>query len=123
MTERFPDLEIYLLKGTPDAIRDWLSQTFNGVTDVKVSDEHCHWQVAGMDVFLNVNAEKNFSSLWFKQNKTPWNTDLELARAAYSGLSTEIRCSDSGWQESEGEASSGGWIKLNSNGEKPFNWQ
>lgn len=123
MTERFPDLEIYLLKGTSDAVREWLSQTFDVVKDIKVSNEHCHWHVAEMDVFLNVNAEKNFSSLWFKQNKTPWNNDLELARAVYTGLNTEVRCSDSGWQEGEGETGSAGWIKLNANGEKPFDWK
>jgi len=126
MTERFPDLEIYLLKPDTTAIKQWLAAQLPGqLEEVKVTSGHCHWRAVDggnrMDIFLNENAEKNFASLWFKQNLSPWNNDLECARSAHAALGTEIRCSDSSWQEDENEDSAG-WIKLIRGEEKPVSW-
>ena len=76
MTDRFPDLEIYLMKPAPDAVRDWLAGALgSAATDISLTPGHSHWrftvQGEAMDVFLNENAEKNFASLWFKQNLSP----------------------------------------------------
>ena len=122
MTERFPDLEIYLLKPAADAITRWLTEIFPDLDTLSTNNERSHWRAGGMDIYLNDKAEKNFASLWFKKNDTPWANDLELGRAAYQALQCEVRCSDSGWQEDEGAASNDGWIKINQNGEKPFQW-
>ena len=126
MTYRFPDLEIYLMKPDAGAVRDWLArQLGDHIEDQRVVPGHCHWRVTldghVMDVFLNDKAEKNFASLWFKQNHSPWNTDLECARSAHAALGIEVRCSDSGWQENVDD-SAGGWIKLIRNEEKPVHW-
>ncbi|MAK90524.1 MAG: hypothetical protein CMI13_04720 [Oleibacter sp.] len=126
MTDRFPDLEIYLMKPAPDAVRDWLAGALGSTaTDISLSPGHSHWrftvQGEAMDVFLNENAEKNFASLWFKQNLSPWNSDLDCARAAHAALAIEIRCSDSSWQEDEDEAEQP-WIKLIRGEEKPLKW-
>jgi len=122
MTERFPDLEIYLLKPERSAVHHWLTNTIGALTSVKESDAAVHWQHDGLDIIFTENAEKNFSSLWFKQNPTDWPDDLALGRAAYEALGVEVRCSDSGWEEAEGESSEGGWIKINARGERPFSW-
>ena len=63
MTERFPDLEIYILKAEPANVEQWLRDTFNQVDCQKSTDSHNHWRVDDMDVFLNAGAEKNFASL------------------------------------------------------------
>ena len=111
MTERFPDIEIYLMKAEAAAVKEWLNSALGE-------------QFSGMDVFFTEQAEKNFSSLWFKQNRTPWLTDLDCARIAHAALGCEIRCSDSGWQEKEGDDQSGqGWIKLIRGEEKSFIWK
>ena len=123
MTERFPDIEIYLMKAEAAAVKEWLNSALGEVTVVKAGTT-CHWQFSGMDVFFTEQAEKNFSSLWFKQNQTPWLTDLDCARIAHAALGCEIRCSDSGWQEKEGDDQSGqGWIKLIRGEEKSFIWK
>ncbi|KZZ42660.1 MAG: hypothetical protein MK185_12065 [Saccharospirillaceae bacterium] len=123
MTERFPDIEIYLMKAEAAAVKEWLNSALGEVTVVKAGTT-CHWQFSGMDVFFTEQAEKNFSSLWFKQNRTPWLTDLDCARIAHAALGCEIRCSDSGWQEKEGDDQSGqGWIKLIRGEEKSFIWK
>lgn len=125
MTERFPDIEIYLMKPDPAAVRAWLAASVDTIEDVRILPDHHHWLATcgakKIDIFLNEKAEKNFASLWVKQNHTPWNTDLDCARSAHKALGIEIRCSDSGWQEGEGESDSG-WLKLIRGEEKPFEW-
>lgn len=124
MTERFPDIEIYLMKAEAALVLNWLQQTLGEVTVKNGDADTQHWQTAGMDIYFTEQAEKNFASLWIKQNKTPWLTDLECARSAHTALQCEIRCSDSGWQENEGDDQSGqGWIKLIRGEEKPFIWK
>ena len=123
MSERFPDIEIYLMKAEAPAVKSWLTEALGDITEVK-SGATCHWQFDGMDIFFTEQAEKNFSSLWFKQNRTPWLTDLDCARAAHQALSIEIRCSDSSWEEEEGDEQAGqGWIKLIRGEEKGFIWK
>lgn len=125
MTERFPDIEIYLMKPEPAAVRAWLASHLNDLQDIRILPDHHHWQArqagAVIDIYLNEKAEKNFASLWIKQNHTPWNTDLDCGRSAHQALGCEVRCSGSGWEEEEGE-SDGGWIKLIRGEEKPFDW-
>lgn len=121
MSERYPDIEIYLMKVDPKALTTWLAAVLD--------DFHEHtaqlWQgsYAGqkMEVLFDPKAEKNFASLWFKQNHTPWLTDLDCARAAHAALGCEVRCQASGWSEEEGETDAG-WIKLIRGEEKPFSW-
>lgn len=124
MTERFPDIELYLMKAEPAAVSAWLEQALGQLTVKKSASGRHHWYVAGMDIFFNENAEKNFASLWFKQNETPWLTDLDCARAAHAALGCEIRCSDSSWEEDESDDNAGqGWIKLIRGEEKSFIWK
>ncbi|ASP38321.1 hypothetical protein CHH28_06340 [Bacterioplanes sanyensis] len=125
MTERFPDLEIYLLKPDSSAIEQWLKTCFPQLQTLQ-QGERCHWRAdtdqGQMDIFLNPQAEKNFASLWFKQNRTPWANDLDCARQAHAALQIEVRCSAAGWQEGEQEDDSG-WIKLIRGEEKPLVWR
>ena len=125
MTEFFPDIEIYLMKPETQAIADWLNSVFGALETVALRDGFAHWKITTekgvMDVFLNDKAEKSFASLWFKQNLTSWPTDLDCGRAAHAALGIEIRCSDSGWKEEEGE-SDDGWVKLIRGEEKPVRW-
>lgn len=123
MTDQLSDLEIYIMKANPEAVQSWLTTLFN-VEVIKSAAGHHHYRCNDMDVFLNEGAEKNFASLWFKQNTTTWHSDLELARAAHTALETEIRCSAEGWTEGqESEDTEGGWIKLNKGVEKSFEWR
>ena len=124
MTEGFPDIEIYLMKAEAEPVKAWLNSALGEVLEIKANQGSYHWQVQDMDIFFNEQAEKNFASLWFKQNKTPWLTDLDCGRAAHAVLGCEIRCSDSSWEEEEGDEQAGqGWIKLIRGEEKSFIWK
>lgn len=128
MSEHFPDLEIYVLKGDADVLLAWLNADLGSMTVVSSKGDRQHWQWPNaqgvMDVYFNANAEKNLASLWFKQNHTPWATDLDCARAAHAALGTEIRCSLGGWQEGDDATAqaAASWMKLIHGLEKPFVW-
>jgi len=106
MTEqRHPDIEIYIKSRTLDEIEAWLGSlgtlektTSQGLThDYKLS-------LDGQTVPLMIHekvAGKAWLSLWFKENLTPWDQDLDCARAASEAMSTQIRCVASGWNDGD----------------------
>ena len=119
---QYPDIEIYIMRADAESVQAWLNTVFDKVTPANSEGKwRCEYQGQSIEVQLTPQAEKNFASLWFKQNHTPWKTDLDCARAAHAALDTEVRCQASDWKESEG-VSDAGWIKLLRGEEKPFEW-
>ena len=123
--ERFPDLEIYAKDITFKAIDDWLKQRFNQVerteTVTKKTEARSYWVVDGAEVVAFGNAIGKFTSIWLKKNTSPWNTDLDCARDACEVLDTEIRCSNSGWEEGQGPESQW-WRITKTEGEMLIDW-
>lgn len=124
--ERYPDIEIYALDITFKQIGDWLKTRFNHVEQTqlvkKKSEARANWKVDGMLVTVFGNAVGTFSSIWFHTNETPWDTDLECARAAAQELQTEIRCSNSGWSEGQ-RPDAKWWQVLPEQQESMLDWQ
>ncbi len=119
MSERFPDIEVYVLKAEASDISAWLSAQFADVSEQKSNAKSTQWLVDGIEVLYTLKSNKNFASLWFKQNTTPWNNDLECGRALHAALGNEVRCSKAAWQEGdEGPA----WTKLIHGEEKDLDW-
>jgi hypothetical protein len=119
MSERFPDIEVYILKAEPADIQAWLTSVFKHVEEQKQNTKSVQWLVDDVQVLYTANSNKNFASLWFKENKTPWNNDLECGRALHAALGNEVRCSKAAWQEGdEGPA----WTKLIRGDEKDLDW-
>ena len=122
---RYPDLEIYAKDISFKDVDDWLHATFTTVerkdTVKKKSEARSYWSVDGSDVIVFGNALGNYSSIWFKQNNSPWDTDLECARSAASALKTQIRCSNSGWEEGQ-SADTQWWRVTEEEGEMLIQW-
>lgn len=119
---QYPDIEIYIMKADANSVEAWLNTVFNSVAPSSNNKNwRCEYQGQSLEVQLTPQAEKNFASLWFKQNHTPWKTDLDCARTAHTALGVEVRCQASDWKESEG-VSNAGWIKVLRGEEKPFEW-
>ncbi len=119
MSERFPDIEVYILKAEASEIQAWLNSQFKQVGEIKSTGKSTLWEVDDIEVLFTLNSNKNFASLWFKQNQTPWNNDLECGRALHKALDKEVRCSNAAWQEGdEGPA----WTKLIHGEEKDLDW-
>lgn len=106
---RYPDIEIYVKDVTFKDIDDWLKLHFTQVerkhTETKKSEARSHWLVDGSEVIAFGNAIAKYSSIWFKQNNSPWDTDLDCAHTACKELNTQIRCSNSSWEEGQGPES------------------
>jgi hypothetical protein len=119
MNERFPDIEVYALKAEADEICAWLTTQFSQVEEIKSSAKMVLWRVDGVEVLFTLNSNKNFASIWFKQNKTPWNNDLECGRSLHSAIEKEVRCSNTAWKEGDEGAA---WTKLIRGEEKDLDW-
>lgn len=124
MSERYPDLEIYIYKASSEALQEWLT-TALGCSLEQVSPSLWRTQQPQpMSILFTPQAEKNFSSLWFKHNQTPWDNDYACAEAAHLALNTEVRCQAQSWQETEDEATSDhpNWIKFIRGQAAPCYW-
>ena len=123
--QRYPDIEIYAQDITFKQVEDWLKQHFTSVekqqTVNKKSEARSHWLVDGSEVISFGNAIGKFSTIWFKKNNSPWDTDLDCARAASKDLKTQIRCSNSSWQEDLGPESQW-WRVTEDEGEMLIEW-
>lgn len=106
MTQRHPDIEIYIKDRSPEQILQWLAQRFDGVECSRsrglVHELRLQLNQQRLPVQLHERVSgKAWSSLWFKSDATPWNVDLECAREAAVALQTQVRCVASGWQEGD----------------------
>ena len=54
-------------------------------------------------VALFTDAVPGYTVAWFDSPATPWDTDLECARAAAAHLGCEVRCSTGGWDADDAE--------------------
>ena len=106
---RYPDIEIYVKDVTFQQIEEWLNLHFKNVErkhiETKKSEARSHWLVDDSEVIAFGNAIAKYSSIWFKQNNSPWDTDLDCAHAASKKLATQVRCSNSSWEEGQGPES------------------
>ena len=127
MSKRFPDLEIYIKRVDPESVTGWLESNFKLVSTRKdknsVNCDLLSRDESEMEcVILEKAAKGGYLSVWFKQNKTEWDTDRQCAEAAFSYFKcrtgTEIRCSTGGW-EGEDEA---GWFRFTEEGIQQVNW-
>ncbi|WP_221797669.1 hypothetical protein [Oceanobacter mangrovi] len=116
-----PDIEIYLMKATPDAVLAWLSSELGEVQQSTSKGSSQQWLINGIEVVYTPEAEGKFGCLWIKQNLTHWNDDLDCARSAHPALDCEVRCAARMWSESA-EDDQPGWIKLTRGQEKAFEW-
>lgn len=121
------DIEIYVRNCPPARIVEWLQSEFSSVLPLTKITTHtfqteCTKDESSCTVLIHEGAVgKHFTSVWFKQNKTPWFDDLACAKSAVFFLQTEVRCANGGWKEGEDETLS--WWKLDEEGQALVAWQ
>lgn len=122
---RYPDIEIYAKDIDFKQIEEWLSQHFKSVERKEVvtkkSEARIHLIADDEEVLVFGNAMGKYSSIWFKKNNSPWDTDLDCARVACKELDTQIRCSNSGWEEGQ-PADNQWWRVTEAEGEMLIVW-
>ena len=124
MTSQLADIEIYLKRVALTDIINWLSKYF------EVLDQES--ESASQKIQLRFNGEPlectllegaasgGYTSLWFKDNHTPWPDDEACARDAFDHFKCEIRFANGSWDDTGDE---GGWIRLAEDGESVVNWK
>lgn len=99
-----PDIEIYIKRPDLEQVTQWLATEFAVLQWQERNDQRLRGTAAvdeqspSCDVLVLQNAVKGFASVWFKQNHTPWENDLDCARSAWAALGREIRASAGSWQ-------------------------
>lgn len=122
-----PDIEIYVLSCPTERIISWLEQDFSLINTEHTNDLTCKLELEYQGKTIPVTilekaAGKRFTSIWFDSEHTPWNSDMECAKQAFSALNCEIRCNYQGWQEDEQEDPDL-WWRINTHGEGPYIWR
>jgi len=121
MSDRYPDIEIYIKQPGPERILAWLEGRFQQVeTRRKGGATVCTMQPGNIEcVIVDDAADGRFASVWFKSSETPWASDLDCARDAFAALGLEVRCSAGSWREDD---EAGGWLRISGDGETPIDW-
>ena len=124
MSERQPDIEIYLKRPAFDDISAWLQTHFDltavtpqgpgNLLDLSFNNQSLQCLI------IERVAERGYASIWFKQNNSPWRNDLECAEDAHALLEVETRYSVRRWHNSREER--GGWYRLNIGEKSIVNW-
>lgn len=120
------DLEIYLIKTNPNAIKDWLCEHFEQVEFNADSQQSSilgsvYYQGTPFSIkFYPKAMGSSVSSLWFETSGKPWNDDLECARSASRFLGVEVRCAKNNWKEGDNVESE--WWQVIQDSEKLIRW-
>lgn len=129
-TIAYPDIEIYLGDTTSDEIIAWLATILADIRLTRSSrntrtshySATCMRRQGEVEVPFTIveNANANFTSLWFKTNRTPWASDLQCARAAAAHFPCEIRCSPGSWNPDQ---DSDQWLSIRDTHESTVIWR
>lgn len=127
-----PDIEIYVKETHFQQLLNWLNKHFE---KIEFPSKAAHLFETGKPVKGSIGqaekkseliitpkaAGKNFCSIWFKQNYTPWENDEQCALSLLEEADLEIRCAAAGWEEHEAENSEQWWL-LRRDEKKRINW-
>lgn len=122
-----PDIEIYLLSCDKDKIIEWLQTNFKIIEQKALNESLLSLKANTADTEFEIQileqaAGKRFTSVWLNSDKTPWQNDVECAKAAYQALHCEVRCNIASWSETE-EQDPDQWWHINQYEEGPFIWR
>ena len=122
---RQQDIEIYIKGRACDDIKQWLGSIFEAIElNQQAGDSYSgnallNQTSPACELLVLENAVKGFTSLWFKQNHTPWDSDIDCARSAYQYLHREVRATTGSWREGAEEDL---FCRIDARGETTIDW-
>jgi len=125
MTTAFPDIEIYVNDPELEQIEQWLYELFKTVAEPKRLDKRTLLYLSttetGTEVPVHVveKAAGKYWSIWFDSPESPWDTDIDCARAAFAYFATTIRCSVGSWEPDQPMDL---WWQISKKGEGEISW-
>lgn len=120
---RQPDIEIYLKDAEHPAITAWLSGAIGPCSAWQQKGQTYQCVAGNVPVTWLPRAVGKWHSLLLDSDATPWNTDLECARAAFAALGVEVRCAPGSWIEDESDEEADRWIRISADGEETIVWR
>ncbi|OUS26229.1 hypothetical protein A9R01_15045 ['Osedax' symbiont bacterium Rs2_46_30_T18] len=126
---RHPDLEIYIKSRSSEQVIQWLEQVCDSVQVLTQTATSCELELEFCDQYTSASLQqkvsgKAWSSLWFKSNPTPWDTDLDCALLASEQMATQIRCIKAGWEDNQENDESGEqWWRVEDNEKQLIDWK
>ena len=120
---RQPDIEIYLRDASQEAVTEWLNQAIGPCTAWQQKGQTYKCRAGEIPVTWLPKAVGKWHCLLLDSDATPWQDDLECARAAYRALAVEIRCAPGSWQEDEADEVADRWISISERGEEEIVWR
>ncbi|MEH6445144.1 MAG: hypothetical protein V7784_14715 [Oceanospirillaceae bacterium] len=126
---RHPDLEIYIKSRSGEEVINWLQTICKEVTELSCTDHSNELRVIFSDGYVDCSLQqkvsgKAWSSLWFKNNETPWATDLDCALQASKQMGTQIRCIKASWSDTEDkENEEDQWWRVEDNTQELISWK
>lgn len=118
------DIEIYIAENDVEAITGWLASALPHFEVVRSSKKGCKFRCGQSGLTSNgmvvLNAGRTgFTSIWIDSKDTPWANDVEMGRAAFAALASEVRCVESAWSKGDDPDQ---WLQINAQGEQIIQW-
>lgn len=124
-TERHPDIEVYVKNSSPRALINWLTEISEDLSVVKSRGASHEFSCTLSGVSIPVLIEervvgKPWLSIWFNSAQTPWQVDLDCAKAITEALNVQTRCIVDGWREGDEPDE---WWRVTSEGAEKIIWK
>lgn len=124
MSERHPDIEVYVKNSSARALIAWVTEISEAVTEVKTRglSHEFNCTINGVDIPVLVEERvvgKPWISIWFNSDQTPWAVDLECATAITQALDVQTRCIVNGWSEGDEPDE---WWRVTADGPEKIIW-
>ena len=125
---RHPDLEIYIKSRSAEQVIEWLEKVCDSVQVLTKTATSCELELQFGEQYMSASLQqkvsgKAWSSLWFKSNPTPWNTDLDCALVASEHMATQIRCIKASWEDNEeDDQSDEQWWRVEEREQQLISW-
>ena len=123
--ERHPDIEVYVKNSSARALINWLSEISDSVSEVRSRGASHELSCSLNGVTIPVLIEervvgKPWLSIWFNSSQTPWQIDLECAKAITEALDVQTRCIVDGWNEGDEPDE---WWRVTAEGAEKIIWK
>ena len=123
--DQLDDLEIYVEGDPLETIEAWLLSCFPEGEVQRKSKKGFRFQGNHNQQSTPITVVKNagqtgYTSVWVQNRNTPWNNDVEMARAAHKALQISVRCIESAWQKGDDPDQ---WYEITAAGEGIITWK
>ncbi len=123
----YTDIEIYLFNAKLNDIIEWLKKRFLLLMPHTTATGHTHTyrffaktETETITIIIIEKIVDGYTSIFFDSPHTPWNTDLECARDAFSHFLLEVRCCAASWLP---EQNPDEWLSICQEGESVITWR